>query len=149
MKIKYKGQDVEAYSLTIYKKHAMEILSGEKTIEMRNDSPKNFQMFVDEEKVKDNIVAMEDGRDKDWVCPLKRTNFIHFYDRGGRFSLDVRIDACGYAVCQKEDIEMLNEEYGYHDMDEYVEKYKDLEFHDKPCFYWFHIAEIVESRGLE
>lgn len=47
MQIEYNGQKEEAYSLTIYKTHAQEILSGSKTVEIRTYSNQNCAMFLD------------------------------------------------------------------------------------------------------
>lgn len=47
MKINYKGQEIEAYSLIMTKKNALDILNGKKTIETRALSSKYEKMFTD------------------------------------------------------------------------------------------------------
>ena len=73
---------------------------------------------------------------------------IHFYDRGGRYSLDVLLDYCGLACMCKEDIEMLGEKFGFHDYDNEWQQYAKLPAEERPWFFWFHVCDIVNSKGL-
>ena len=128
MQIEFNGQKEEAYSLTIYKTHAKAIASGEKTVEIRSYS------------------AEGKGDKREW--PMKDIFAIHFYDRGGRYSLDVLLDYCGLACMCKEDIEMLGEKFGFHDYDNEWQQYAKLPAEERPWFFWFHVCDIVNSKGL-
>ena len=114
MQIEYDGQKEEAYSLTIYKTHAQEILNGSKTVEIRTYSNKNCALFLDPEKAAQNAKARKEGRLSDLVWPMKDIFAIHFYDRGGRYELNVLLDYCGVACMCEEDIKMLGDRFGFH-----------------------------------
>ena len=73
---------------------------------------------------------------------------IHFYDRGGRYSLDVLLDYCGLACMCKEDIQMLGEKFGFHDYDDEWQQYAKLPAEERPWFFWFHVSEVIGSKGL-
>ena len=47
MKINYKGQEIEAYSLVMNRNNALDILNGKKCIETRMLSSKYEKMFTD------------------------------------------------------------------------------------------------------
>lgn len=160
MQIEYNGKKIEAYSLTLYKKHAQEILSGKKTIEIRNLSDKNWAMFIDKEAGKKWHEAVEANKSDEELDALaneigkpypflNEVFAIHFYDRGGRYELNVLLDEVGFACMNKEDIEFLAKEFGFHDYDNEWQKYKGVDDVDKPHFFWFHIDKIVSSRGLD
>jgi hypothetical protein len=148
MQIEFNGQKEEAYSLTIYKTHAKSIASGEKTVEIRSYSNKNCEMFLDPQKLERNAKLEEAGKGdmKEW--PMKDIFAIHFYDRGGRYELNVLLDYCGLACMCKEDIQMLGERFGFHDYDDEWQQYAKLPKEERPWFFWFHVSEIVGSRGL-
>ncbi len=57
MKINVNGNEVEAYALIMKKENALEILRGEKTLEIRVDSPRYVKMFTDQEQVERNRKA--------------------------------------------------------------------------------------------
>lgn len=148
MQIEYDGQKEEAYSLTIYKTHAQEILNGSKTVEIRTYSNKNCALFLDPEKAAQNAKARKEGRLSDLVWPMKDIFAIHFYDRGGRYELNVLLDYCGVACMCEEDIKMLGDRFGFHDYDNEWQQYANMPKDDRPWFFWFHVSDIVNSRGL-
>ena len=148
MQIEYDGQKEEAYSLTIYKTHAQEILNGSKTVEIRTYSNKNCALFLDPEKAAQNAKARKEGRLSDLVWPMKDIFAIHFYDRGGRYELNVLLDYCGVACMCEEDIKMLGDRFCFHDYDNEWQQYANMPKDDRPWFFWFHVSDRVNSQGL-
>lgn len=149
MKINVNGNEVEAYALIMKKENALEILRGEKTIEIRVDSPKYVKMFTDQEQVERNRKAEAEGRDE-WESPLRKDiGFVHFYNYAGTWSLDCEIDEIGTASLIKDDIDFLNEEYGFHDFDDQWQEFEGKPEEEIPFFFYLHIAAIVGHRGLE
>lgn len=148
MQIEYDGQKEEAYSLTIYKTHAQEILNGSKTVEIRTYSNKNCALFLDPKKAAQNAKARKEGRLSDLVWPMKDIFAIHFYDRGGRYELNVLLDYCGLACMCEEDIKILGDRFGFHDCDNEWQQYANMPKDDRPWFFWFHVSDIVNSQGL-
>ena len=52
MKIKVEGKEVEAYNLLMRKEYAMDIVSGKKTLEIREFKSHYVDMFTDKEQLK-------------------------------------------------------------------------------------------------
>ena len=149
MKINVNGNEVEAYALIMKRENALEILRGEKTIEIRVDSPRYVKMFTDQEQVERNRKAEAEGRDE-WESPLRKDiGFVHFYNYAGTCSLDCEIDEIGTASLIKDDIDFLNEEYGFHDFDNEWQQYEGKPEEEIPFFFYIHIAAIVGHQGLE
>ena len=149
MQLEHNGQKEEAYSLTIYKTHAKAIASGEKTVEIRSYSNKNCEMFLDPKKLERNAKLEAEGKGDKREWPMKDIFAIHFYDRGGRYSLDVLLDYCGLACMCKEDIQMLGEKFGFHDYDDEWQQYAKRPAEERPWFFWFHVCEVIDSKGLK
>jgi hypothetical protein len=150
MKIKVNNQEVEAYALIMRKVHALDILSGEKTLEIRAFNTKNESLFTDPEKVKHNEKLRAEGRDDECVAPLRTdVEYVHFYDYRNTWHLDVAIDEIGTAWMLKEDIEFLNKEFNFHDYDNEWQQFVNTPIDDVPMFFYLHIAKVVSHHGLK
>ena len=158
-KVIYKGKEEEAYSLSIYENHAREILRGEKTVEIRSMTPKNWAMFINKDvkqKWDDACHANLPQEELDKFIeehgpwPFMKDVFaIHFYDRGGRFSLDVVLDEVGFSPINRDTIENFNEHFNFHDYDNEWQQYTNLADCDKPHVFWFHVLEVIGHTGLD
>ena len=129
------GKEYEAVSLVLCKQYAQEIMKGEKTVEFRAvESDRNFSLFAE---------TNEDGK---WN--FKRVRAIHFYVYNKSFELDVIIDANGVVSPCKKGVELMHQ-FGCNELDEEADKYEGVPLNKIPMYFWFHIAKIVKSRGLE
>ncbi|MFI3322051.1 MAG: hypothetical protein R3Y50_05950 [Rikenellaceae bacterium] len=143
MKINYKGEAHEAYSLKMQKKFAKEIVEGKKTLEIRAFSPYYISRFINKRP------ATKKGETVDIVSDIKTdVRFIHFSDYKKSWHLDVKIDELGICTMAREDIESLAEDFDFHDYDNEWQQYDSLPDEEKPIFFYLHICEIVESKGL-
>lgn len=149
MTIEYKGKQIEAYSLPLMKKFAQEILHGEKTIEIRTMSERNYAMFMDKDKIAANEKLIDEGRGEECVLAMKEVFAIHFYDRGGHFEINVLVDELGVGQMTKKWVKEMNEKFNFHDYDNGWQKYDGLPDDKIPMFFWFHIEEVLSHKGLD
>ena len=129
------GVEYPAVSLVLCKEYAKEIVNGNKTVEFRDVvSDKNFSFFAE---------TNEEGK---WN--FKRVRAIHFYVYNKSFELDVLIDANGVVSPCEKGVELMHK-FGCNELDEEAKDYKGTPLKDRPMYFWFHIAKIVKSRGLD
>ena len=133
MKIKVEGKEVEAYNLLMRKEYAMDIVSGKKTLEIREFKSHYVDMFTDKEQLKK---------------PFKSVSYVRFHNYDYSWILDVKIDEIGLSTMCQEDIEELAEAFNFHDYDKEWQQFEHLEDDEKPLFYWLHIKEIVSRKGI-
>ena len=107
MKINYKGQEIEAYSLVMNRNNALDILNGKKCIETRMLSSKYEKMFTDFNQIEENEKLRKAGRE-DECQSILRTDIeaIHFYSTGAPWTLDVAIDEIGIGEVTEEGIKV-------------------------------------------
>lgn len=150
MKIKYKGQDIEAYSLIMRKENALDILNGKKTIETRMISSKYEKMFTDFKQLEKNERLRKAGRENECQSIL-RTDIeaVHFYSTGSSWTLDVAIDEIGIGEITEEGIKFMHEEFDFHDFDEQLEEFKKNPPEELPLFYYLHLCEVISHSGLK
>lgn len=149
-KIKYHGQEIEAFSLIMKKENALDILNGKKTIETRMFSTKYEKMFTDFKQLEKNEKLRKNGRGEECQSVL-RTDIeaVHFYSTGAPWTLDVAIDEIGIGEVTEEGIKFMHDEFNFHDFDEQLEEFKKNPPEDVPLFYYLHICEIINHDGLK
>jgi hypothetical protein len=141
MKIEYKGQQVEAYSLIMRKENALDIIAGKKKIEIRAFSPKYESMFLHVDRVQKFI---DDPQNE--VLPFKMdAKAIHFYNYGNTWYLDVMIEEIGLAQATERDIKMLADEFDFHEYDDQWQQYAELPDGETPMFFWLALGEIIST----
>ncbi len=149
MKIKYNGNEYEAYSLIMRKENALEIFNGTKRVEIRVFTPHYMDMFIDQEKLARNKkIDVGELDASEWSAPLKDTPCVHFYSPNGGWSLDVSIENIGIASMTQEDIEWLSSEYDFHDYDDEWQQFAGLPEEEIPSFFYICIEKILHSEGL-
>ena len=150
MKINYKGQEIEAYSLVMNRTNALDILNGKKCIETRMLSSKYEKMFTDFNQIEENEKLRKAGRE-DECQSILRTDIeaIHFYSTGAPWTLDVAIDEIGIGEVTEEGIKFMHDEFDFHDFDEQLKEFKKNPPKELPLFYYLHICEIISHSGLK
>jgi hypothetical protein len=148
MKIKVKDEEVEAYDLLMRKEYALDIISGKKTLEIREFKSHYVNMFTDKEQLAKNEELRKAGKDDECIEPLKATQYVRFHNYNYSWTLDVEIDEIGISTVCREDIEDLADAFDFHDYDNEWQQYEHLDDDEKPVFYWLHIKEIVGRKGI-
>lgn len=149
-KIKYNGEEVEAYSLIMRKENALDIVNGKKAIETRQFSSKYEKMFTNFNQLEENEKLRKVGRE-DECQPVLRTDIeaVHFYSTGAPWTLDVAIDEIGIGEITEEGIKFMHDEFDFHDFDEQLEEFKKNPPEEIPLFYYLHICEVISHDGLK
>lgn len=149
MKIEYQGELVEAYDLIMKKVFALEILNGQKTLEIRPYSPFYCSRFIDTQQLEENERRRAAGRKDEILAPYRTDiGFIHFHDYGKTWFLDVAIDEIGTTDMTKEGVAFLAEEFGFHEYDNEWQQFEGKPLEEVPEFFYLHICEIVRQAGL-
>ena len=149
MKITVDGQKEEAYALIMRKENALEILHGTKTVEIREANSKYEKMFTDQDRLEKNRQAEAEGRDE-WQVPVRTdVAFVHFYNYNNSWSLDCEIDEIGTASLTEEDVDFLNQEFGFHELDNEWQEFVGKPDDEIPFFFYLNIKGIVAHRGLD
>lgn len=143
--IEYNGKMYDCYTLRTCRKFIKAIADGTKTIETRSTSSHNCDLFNDPAIEARNRTAKAEGRELEF--PMKKVHFLRLHDQHGVEVL-CRIDENGIAGTSEEGIRRLREVYNFHEFDEEVEKTKDLGPKYESLFFYFHIAEVLETKGI-
>lgn len=149
MTIEINGKPVEAYHLIMKKENALDILNGKKKIEIRAFSKKYNDMFINKELYKEfqEYLKDPDGSMELEDC-LNETEYIYFTNYNKSWYLIVEVlDIAVYKMTQ-EDVEVLNEDYDFHDFDNEWQQYKDLPEDEIPVFYGLGLADVISHEGL-
>ena len=149
MTIEVNGKPVEAYHLIMKKENALDILNGKKKIEIRSFSKKYNDMFINKELYKEfqEYLKDPDGSMELEDC-LNETEYIYFTNYNKSWYLIVEVlDIAVYKMTQ-EDVEVLNEDYDFHDFDNEWQQYTDLPEDEIPVFYGLGLADVISHEGL-
>nr|DAS12940.1 MAG TPA: hypothetical protein [Caudoviricetes sp.]DAS70685.1 MAG TPA: hypothetical protein [Caudoviricetes sp.] len=149
MTIEVNGKPVEAYHLIMKKENALDILKGKKKVEIRAFSEKYNDLFIDKKLYKEYQKDLENPNGSMTIeDTLKDTAYIYFTNYNKTWELIVEVLDIAVYQMTKEDIEVLNEDYDFHDLDNEWQQYKDLTEEEIPMFYGLGLADIVSHKGL-
>ena len=140
-------EPVECLNLVMKKEFAMQILSGEKKVEIRSYSPHYIDRLYDKKVLEyerehwdDELLRMQMMDFNDSVRAVKK---IHFHNYNNSWYLDVEcVENTAASVCDA-DVVYLREEYGCHDFDEMLADFNRRKTKDRPLFFYFVIGEIL------
>jgi len=136
----YEGKEVQAYDFLMKKENALDIVSGKKKVEIRSFSDYYHKILTDKEQDEKNHENIDE-----YIVPIRTDiEFIHFHNYNNSWFLNVKIDEIGLSMMDKEDIEMLEEDFNFHDFDNEWQQYSNLPDEEKPMFYWFSITEVID-----
>jgi len=150
MTIQVNGKPVEAYHLIMKKENALDILNGKKKVEIRKFSKKYNDMFINKELYKEfqEYLKDPDGSMELEDC-LNETEYIYFTNYNNSWHLIVEVLDIAVYQMTKEDVEVLNEDYNFHDFDNEWQQYKDIREEDIPMFYGIGLADVISHQGIE
>ena len=149
MTIEIEGKQVEAYHLIMKKENALDILNGKKKVEIRAFSEKYNDLFIDKKLYKEYQKDLENPNGSMTIeDTLKDTAYIYFTNYNKTWELIVEILDIAVYQMTKEDIEVLNEDYDFHDLDNEWQQYKDLTEEEITMFYGLGLADVVSHKGV-
>ena len=149
MTIEINGKQVEAYHLIMKKENAIDILNGKKKVEIRAFSEKYNDLFINKKLYKEYQKDLENPNGSMTIeDTLKDTAYIYFTNYNKTWELIVEILDIAVYQMTKEDIEVLNEDYDFHDLDNEWQQYKDLTEEEIHMFYGLGLADVVSHKGV-
>lgn len=142
------AKDIEVLNLVMTRKNAKEILSGAKKVEYRAYSEhyvsrlydKNVTAFIKKHEDDESVIeAQIDGI----VDSLRMVRRIHFHDYNNSWFLDVDVLVNDEVSLEKEDMDMLHNEWDSHDLDDLFNTLEANKTKDRPLFFFFVIDKVV------
>lgn len=144
------AKDIEVLNLIMTRKNAKEILEGKKKVEYRAYSEhyvsrlydKNVTSFIKKHEDEESVIeAQIDGI----VDSLRIVRKIHFHDYNNTWYLDATVLVNDEVTVQKEDMDMLHQEWDSHDLDELYNTLETNKAKDRPVFFFFVIDKILDT----
>ena len=145
---------VSCLNLIMRKEFAEAILRGEKKVEIRSFSDHYFNRLTD--KAVDRWMdEHRDDKDMDeeafeeFMCSTRPVMKIHFYNYNNSWYLDVECTKNALIGLTRQNVETLQEEYGFHELDDMLadfevrERGKKGEAVMRPLFYYFAIGKVL------
>ncbi len=159
MKVKVNDKEVEAYHLIMRKENALEILNGTKKIEIRDYSDKYCGMFYDKDKLaKANEVFEKTGNSNDeqgtslFEKSVKNTRYICFTNYNKSWSLIIEVTWFYILSLTKENVQFLNDEFDFHDLDndwqEFEDAVKKEKYDEIPSFWALQLGKVISHENL-
>ncbi len=138
----------DTLNLILRKEFAHEIVSGEKTIEIREVSPFYTSRVYDKRVVAFLNEHPEVERDYKFYTPLREVKKIHFYSYSNTWHLDVECTAVEEIAVTRETVRHIQEAYNSHEFDELLEELERDEVPDnqRPQFFIFAIGKILDKK---
>lgn len=150
-----KVQPIPVLDLIMKREFAEAILKGEKRVEIRKYSPHYSNRMTD--KVLDNW--MTDNRDKiaeedqeafdEFLCSTRPVLKIHFHNYNNSWYLDVECVDNALIGLIRQNVEDLQERFGFHELDDLLEQYeerdKDKEILERPLLYYFGLGKVIDT----
>lgn len=140
---------VECLNLIMRREYAEEIVRGEKKVEVRSYS----QHYCDRLYDKD-VLAYEDKHWDDELMRMRMMDFndsvravkkIHFHNYNNTWHLDVECVDNNTVLLVDEQVKYLQDEYGFHDFDEELERLDKKGSNERPIFFYFAVGRILDT----
>lgn len=154
------SEDIECLNLIMRKEFAMQILRGEKKVEIRAYSQFYYNRLFDKTVMewgdKKAEEMQKNGVDEgivnafvadcvDFLSPLRRVKKIHFHNYDNTWYLDVEcVDNYQLAVV-REQVEELQELYDCHEFDEMLEDLEKKKDKERPLYFYFVVGKVIDT----
>ena len=154
------SEDIECLNLIMRKEFAMQILRGEKTVEIRAYSKFYYDRLFDKRVMSwADAKALElesSGADKktvdafiddclDYLMPLRPVRKIHFHNYDNTWFMDVECTDNYQVAVVREQVEPLQQLYNCHEFDEMLEELEKKKAKDRPLYFYFAIGKILDT----
>ena len=144
-----KPKPVDCLNLLMKREWAEKIVSGEKTIEWRDYSRHYHQRLIDD-KTQDFLNQHPDDEllhtvEPTAIRPVKR---IHFHNYNNTWTLDVKVKENNIVTVNEVGLQIMQEIYGTHDVDEDYEMAKRNGGKFFPTFFFFVLGEILDRKNI-
>jgi len=135
--------DIDSLDLIMRKEYAEEILRGEKPLEFRPYSKFYVRRLVDQEANNYINANIDDDEVQAFCNDIRPVKMIHFHNYNNSWFLDVECVYDSVFSITKDDIKMLQDEYGVHDFDDDLEYYEKNGIKERPYLFYFVIGKVL------
>ena len=144
-------EPIDCLNLIMKKEFALQILRGEKNVELRACSTHYSERLYDkkitdfyERHKDDEEVANEYGwlGYLDGLRPVKK---IHFHNYSNTWFLDVEVLSNGVTRVVKDDVATLQDLFGFHELDSLLADCERKKQADRPMFFDFSIKRVIDT----
>lgn len=145
----YKGpKPIECLNLIMRKEFAVQILKGEKKVELRAYSEHYQDRLNDRDVV--NFMNKHYGTENEdevmffskMVRPVKK---IHFHNYSNSWFLDVDCEQADFICLTNDDVKYLNDTYDCHELDEMLADFNKRREANRPLFFYFVCGKVLET----
>ncbi len=144
-----KPRPIECLNLIMRREYAEEILAGIKRVEIRSYSSHYCDRLYDKA-----VLDYEDAHWDDEVMRMQMLDFndsvravkkIHFHNYNNSWFLDVECTDNNTVLLVDEQVQFLQDEYGFHDFDEELAGLNKRKAKERPIFFYFALGDILET----
>ena len=144
------SEAIESMNLIMKRTYAEAIKSGKKTVEFRAYSPHYCDRLYD--KKVDRYIEMHKNEEETQkmleegiITPMRIVRNIHFHNYNNSWHLDCECIQNGVIALCKEDVQMLQEQFGCHELDKDLAAFEARGEKDRPLLFYFAIGQIGDN----
>lgn len=144
-------EPIECLNLVMKKGFAIQIIKGEKNVELRSCSTHYIERLYDKritdfyERHKDDEEIAGQYGWLGYLDGLRPVKTIHFHDYANTWYLDVEVLTNGITRVVRDDVEMLQEAFGFHELDALLLDCERKRQNDRPMFFDFSIKRVIAT----
>lgn len=144
------AEDIEVLNLLMLRKHANEILKGNKQVEFRCCDETRLNSLLDKnvlnfiKRHKDNE-EVHQAVEKGFIESLRMVNKIHFHNYSNSWYLDVECKANDTMTLIPSDVKFLQDNFNCHELDAILADLEARREKERPVYFWFALGDVIDT----
>lgn len=145
-----KSAAVDSLNLVMKRNYAEDIKNGKKKVEFRAYSPHycsrlfdaNVDRYIELHK---NDKETQEKLQEGIITPLRIVRSVHFHNYNNSWHLDCECIQNGVIALCKEDVQMLQEQFGCHELDDDLAAFEARGEKNRPLLFYFAMGEVIDT----